>query len=100
MFGDSDLGVFFDPRTFAVPVQFSGTTAYGNLDQVQAVHLADSGFGGFQALLPTLQLPYNAFSPMPNTRDLLNVDGQNYTVTERTVASDGAILTYSLKITS
>ena len=100
MFGDSDLSVFFDPGTFGVPVVFGGSTAYGILDQAQVIHLADAGFGGFNTLVPTLQLPYNAFNPMPNTRDLLTVNEQNYTVTERTSASDGAILTYSLKITS
>jgi hypothetical protein len=99
MFGDSDLAVFFDPTTFGEAfVQFGGSSANGILDQPMAIRLADRGFGGFNASMPSLQLPYNAFSPMPRERDTLSVNGQNYTVTEQTTEGDGAIIRFSLKV--
>lgn len=98
MFGDSDLGVFFDPGTFGVPVAFAGATATGILDTPQAIRLADRGFGGFSAELPTLQLPYNAFDTMPVETDIVNVNYQDYSITERQAHGDGAIFLYSLKV--
>jgi hypothetical protein len=98
MFGDSDLGVFFDPGAFGVPVIFSGVTATGILDEPMVARLADRGFGGFAASTPSVMLPYNAFSPMPVETNAIMVNGQSYTVTERTAESDGAIIRYSLKV--
>lgn len=97
MFGDADLGVFFADFGKETAVTFSGVTVPGILDQPESVHLGDRGFGGINATLPVVRLPYNAFSPMPKNTDRLVVAGQAYTVTERTAESDGAILAYSLK---
>lgn len=95
MFGDNDLGVFFGD--FGVTVQFGGSSAQGILDQPEMIKLADRGFGGFNTVVPTIRLPYNAFSPMPEETDTLVVNGQNYTVTEQTAESDGGVIVYSLK---
>lgn len=95
MFGDNDLGVFFGD--FGVPVQFGGATVAGILDQPEKITLADRGFGGFDTTVPTLKLPYNAFSPMPTELDSITINGQNYSITEQTAESDGAVIVYSLK---
>lgn len=94
-FGDNDLGVFFGD--FGVPVQFGGQTVNGILDEPQAVHLGDQGWGGISAVAPTLRLPSNAFTPMPEEMDMIVVNWRNYEVTEVTGDGDGAISVFHLK---
>jgi hypothetical protein len=95
IFRSNDLGVMF--AGFGVPVQFNGSIAQGIFDQPEVIRLADRGFGGVEAANPAIKLPYNAFNPMPASRDTLVVDGQTYTVIEHTTDGDGAIITYALK---
>ena len=97
MFGDNDLGVFFADFGKATPVVFGGVSVPGIFNQPQKIMLADRGFGGFDATVPTVSLPYNAFKPMPVETDTINVAGHNYTITEQTAESDGAVIIYSLK---
>lgn len=95
IFRSNDLALLF--ADFGVTVQFGGSTALGIFDQPEAIHLADQGFGGIQMVRPSLKLRYNAFNPMPENRQAIEVDGQSYTIAEHTTESDGAIITYSLK---
>lgn len=94
-FRSNDLGIFF--AAFGVTVEYGTGTAKGVFDQPEVVRLADHGFGGVEATNPTLKLPFNAFDPMPQTRDALLVDGRGYTVNTRTTDGDGAIVVYTLK---
>jgi hypothetical protein len=99
MFGDADLPVFF--ADFGVPVLFGTQPATkGNFNRPEQIKLADQGFGGVETAFPSVELAYNAFSPMPDSRDVVNVDGTNYTVSEPTAVSDGAIVCYDLKAVS
>jgi hypothetical protein len=95
MFGDSDLPVFF--ADFGVPVIFGTNTVLGNFNRPVQTKLADQGFGGVDTAFPSVELAYNAFSPMPVSGDALNVNGTAYTVSEPTAVSDGAIVCYDLK---
>jgi hypothetical protein len=99
MFGDADLPVFF--ADFGVPVIFGTQPAQkGNFDRPVQIKLADQGFGGVETAFPSVELPYNAFSPMPDSGDVLNVNGTNYTVSEPTAQSDGGVVCYELKAVS
>lgn len=98
MFGDADLPVFF--ADFGVPVIFAGVTVLGNFNRPVQIKLADQGFGGVETAFPSVELAYNAFSPMPGPGDEVNVDGTDYTVSEPTAISDGAIVCYELKAVS
>jgi hypothetical protein len=95
MFGDADLPTFF--ADFGVPVIFGSNTALGNFDRPQLIKLADQGFGGVETEFPLVHLAYNAFSPMPDAGDAVNVDGTAYTVAERTTESDGGVVCLALK---
>jgi hypothetical protein len=95
MFGDADLPVFF--ADFGDPVTFGTKTVLGNFNRPVQIKLADQGFGGVETAFPSVELAYNAFSPMPGPGDAVNVDGTAYTVSEPTAVSDGAIVCYELK---
>jgi hypothetical protein len=95
MFGDADLPTFF--ADFGVVVTFGSNSTQGNLDRPVQIKLADQGFGGVETELPVVHLAYNAFSPMPDSGDAVNVDGTAYTVAERTTESDGAVVCLALK---
>ena len=97
MFGASDMGVFFADFGKDTSVEFGGVMTPGIFNQPQKITLADRGFGGFDAVVPTVTLPFNAFSPMPAEMDTINVGGQNYIITEQTAESDGGVIVYSLK---
>jgi hypothetical protein len=94
-FRSDDLSIFFG--AFGVAVDFNGSTAQGLLDQPEQIRLADHGFGGIEAERPVLKLAFNAFSPMPAVTDAITVDGQVYTIAERTSSGDNAIAAYALK---
>jgi hypothetical protein len=102
VFGQRDLRAFFRPM--GVPVAFGGVSTYpddgspvmGLLDTPLQIKLQDVGIGGAQVELPELRLPFNAFSPMPASRDTVTVDGTDYTVSAPTAEDDGAILCYQL----
>jgi len=98
MFGDADLPVFF--ADFGDPVTFGSNTVLGNFNRPVQIKLADQGFGGVETAFPSVELAYNAFSPMPDSGDTLNVAGTDYTVSEPTAISDGAIVCYDLKAVS
>jgi hypothetical protein len=98
VFGDADLPTFF--ADFGVAVFFEGSTATGILDRPVQTKLADQGFGGVGVAFPAVRLPYNAFSPMPDEGDQVNVDGKDYTVAEITSESDGAVVCLDLKAAS
>jgi hypothetical protein len=95
MFRPNDLTAFFG--AFGVTVQVGTATAKGIFDKPSQTRLADHGFGGIDADLPSLRLPSNAFALMPSVMDTLIVDGRTYTVADRHTDGDGAIFTYSLK---
>lgn len=99
MFGDADLPVFF--ADFGVPVFFgSQGPVQGNFDQPVQIKLADEGFGGTETTMPEVRLPYNAFSPMPTEGDVITVNGTQYSVSEKTAESDGAVVCHTLKAVS
>jgi hypothetical protein len=96
MYGDADLPTFF--ADFGVPVNFQGVASKGNFDRPVDVKLSEQGFGGAIIATPAVRLPYNAFRPMPKSRDLVTVDGTDYTVSEPTSEADGAVVCYELKL--
>ena len=105
MFGDEDLPTFFGDM--GVPVMFKGVSTYpngkpilGNFDRPLATKLADMGFGGITSEAPCVRLPYNAFRPMPRSKDVLFVDGCKYEVSEPSAESDGGVIVYDLKAVS
>ena len=75
-------------------------------DRLAARHIpviqlnTDQGFGGVRVAFPAVRLPYNAFSPMPDEDDAVNVDGTDYRVAEVTSESDGAVVCLDLKAAS
>jgi hypothetical protein len=95
MFGDVDLPVFF--ADFGVLVTFGSNTVKGIFNRPVQIKLADQGFGGVETSFPSVELPYNAFDPMPDSRDAINVNGTDYTVSAPTAVSDGAVICYDLK---
>lgn len=98
MFGDADLPTFF--ADFGVPVIFGGVTRLGNFDRPVEIKEADQGFGGVETAFPSIRLPYNAFSPMPDSGDVLQVNGAWYSISEPTAESDGAVVCFGLKAAS
>jgi hypothetical protein len=96
-FGDSDLGVFVGEGE---PVQFAGFLAKGIFNKPKATKLADEGFGGFSMNVPTIELPYNAFDPMPEQGDSITVGKTNYTIADEAADIDGAFVRYPLKAVS
>ena len=105
-FGASDLRAFCRPM--GVPVSFGGVSTYpddgspiqGLFDRPIGSKLAEDGIGGVESAVPELRLPYNAFSPMPQSGDTVTVDGTTYTVDQPTAEDDGAILCYALFVTA
>jgi hypothetical protein len=87
--GDNDIasGVFF--RDFAVHVEFAGQpTAKGNFDAPGK----DAMFGSNTSVSDSeyrLEVSYVAFSPMPDVRSRLVVDGVPYIVTSSSPLDDG-----------
>jgi hypothetical protein len=97
IFRFNDLPIFMD--AFGVAVVFNGQTAKGILDQPTEISLgAHGGYGGIECDKPSLKLAAGTFNPMPAVRDAITVDGNDYTIAERTADGDGAILTYLLKV--
>lgn len=97
-FGDSDLGVF--TGDFGVSVVFNGVTVKGIFENPVKSSLEDQGFGGINLNRPAVRLPYNAFSPMPQTTSAITVNGVNYTIADEASDDDGAFVTYPLKAVS
>jgi hypothetical protein len=98
MYGDADLAVF--TADFGIAVTFQGSTAKGILNQPQKTALADQGFGGISTTRPTIRLPYNAFTPMPEPGETINVDGVDYAIADEDAESDGAFVWFPLKVAS
>jgi hypothetical protein len=98
MFGDADLGVF--TADMGVPVLFGGVMVKGILNKPIATKLADEGFGGISVQQTTIELPYNAFTTMPEQGAAIVVNGISYTVADEAADIDGAFLRYPLKAVS
>jgi hypothetical protein len=103
MVGARDLRAFCRPPQ-GVPVVFNGTSTYTDGDRVYGIFdrpvqikLMGEGIGGGEVAAPELRLPFNAFNPMPTSRDTLTVNGTDYTVYPPTTEDDGAFLCYELK---
>src|ERR1035438_8613062 len=95
-FGDADLGVF--TADWGTPVYFAGSTANGILSKPIATKLADEGFGGVTVQKTSIDLPYNAFTPMPEQGAEIMVNGVSYTIADEAADIDGAFLRYPLKV--
>lgn len=96
--GDSDLEVFV--QDFGVPVVFGGVTKTGIFNKPTKSALADEGFGGIAMSRPSVRLPFNAFTPMPEPRNAITVNGSNYTIADEEAETDGAFVCYPLKAAS
>lgn len=96
-------------RPMGVPVSFNGLSAYpdgepvkGLLDSPVQLKLADGGIGGVTTQIPELRLPCNAFNPMPDRNDMIQITDPEtgtstaYTVNSPTAEDDGALLCYEL----
>ena len=92
--GDADLGIFFGG--FGSTIVF-GTqpSAKGNLDSPGKDSVFDHN-----AVSNTdyrLELPWNAFSPMPTVKDRLTVDGVAFAVAFPNPLDDGKIVELKLR---
>lgn len=97
-FGDADLAIF--TADMGVPVVFGGINVNGLLNKPIATKLADEGFGGISMQQTTIELPYNAFNPMPEQGQTIVVAGISYTIADEAADVDGAFLRYPLKAVS
>lgn len=105
IFGAKDLrGIC---QQMGVPVSFGGVATYsdgtpvmGIFDRPVQMKLTEMGVSGIASAMPSISLPFNAFSPMPSSGDTLVVDGTTYTVDPPTAEDDGAFLVYSLFLTT
>ncbi len=87
-----------------VPVTFAGVSTYaddgtaicGIFDRPVTNRLRDDNMGGTSVASPEVQLPYNAFSPMPRSGDTVTVDGTDYQVNAPEARFDGAFQGYEL----
>jgi hypothetical protein len=95
-FGDADLGVF--TADFGTLCQFSGSSANCILNKPIATKLADEGFGGVSVQKTSIDLAYNAFTPMPEQGEDILVNGVSYTIADEAADIDGAFLRYPLKV--
>jgi hypothetical protein len=81
MFGDSDLSVFFNDFGGDTPVVWNNEPPVtGILDSDTDVYSHGGGPGGVERTIMVLQIPYNAFTAIPQPRDPITVAGVNYTV--------------------
>lgn len=104
-FGTSDLRTFC--RQMGVSVSFQGVVTYPDGEPVKGlfdIGGQDAGFGETTRVEDaryTLELPFNAFNPMPESGDELTVlDGiapGNYAVRNSTALDDGSMIQLSLK---
>lgn len=102
MIGERNLRAFCRPPQ-GVPVVFAGVSTYadgdtvcGLFDQSSGIDFGDRGSAGVAAEHPTLTLPFNAFTPMPKSRDTVTLNGTDYKVQQPTAEDDGAFLVYPL----
>ena len=102
IYGAQDLRAFFrtGPR-----VSFTGKSTYpdgqpiqGLFDRPMQNKLADQGGGGIDIGLPEIRLPFNAFNPMPRSKETITVDGKSYTIADVGAEDEGAIVVYGLKL--
>jgi hypothetical protein len=94
--GDSDLasGLFF--ADFGAVVQFGIQTCKGNFDAPGK----DAMFGTNVSVSDTdyrLEVSYVAFSPMPDAKARLTVDGVAYQVTSSTPLDDGKVIELKMR---
>jgi len=95
-FGDSDLAIFFTDQ--GVAVVFGGATAKGLLDEPEELDKMGMQASGVVGVKKILSIPFNAFTPMPEPKQAITVDGGSYTVVTKTAPGDGRIFEYGLKL--
>lgn len=102
MIGERNLRAFCRPPQ-GVPVVFAGVATYpdgdavcGLFNQPSSIDMMDRGTAGVESAHPELQLPFNAFDPMPHVKDIVNVGGTDYRVGKSTTEDDGAFVIYPL----
>ena len=107
-----DLRAFCRPP-IGVPVSFAGVSTYpddgspvcGIFERPVGFKLLGEGIGGAESAVPTLLLPCNAFSPMPQAGDevsitsALNGAETTWRVNQPSQEDDGAFLLYDLQAT-
>jgi hypothetical protein len=106
LFGAGDVRALF--RQFGVAVTFAGVSTYpdtgelvlGIFDRPIDFKEAEGGFAGIENPVPELRLPFCAFATMPQSGDTITVAGTTYMVSQPSAEDDGAILCYSLHLTS
>jgi hypothetical protein len=94
--GDNDLatGVFF--KDFGVDVVFGGLSVKGNFDAPGK----DAMFAGSTGVSDNeyrVEVSCVAFSPMPEVKDRLTVDGASYVVTDSNPLDDGKTVELRLR---
>lgn len=106
MLGARDLRAFCRPP-MGVPVAFAGVSTYpdgqqvcGLFDRPIQIREAYQDGGGIQSAGSELRLPFDAFSPMPQSGDQVLVTDNGLTTTYEvdapTAEDDGAFLVYEL----
>lgn len=86
-----------------VGVSFNDVSSYpdgseicGLFDRPIQMKLGDAGIAGVESASPELRLPFDTFDPMPQSGDVITVDGVQYEVNQPTAEDDGAFLVYEL----
>ena len=81
MFGDSDLGVFFQDFGASTPVIWNNEPAVSGILDIHTDVFAHGGApGGVERNTVSLSIPYSAFTATPKPRDAITVGGVAYTV--------------------
>lgn len=100
--GERDLRAFCRPP-MGVPVAFAGvstypdgTPVYGNFDKSSVIGFGDGGTAGIESGRPELRLPFNAFSPMPQSGDTITVEDTDWVCDQPYDEDDGAFQVYAL----
>ena len=95
-------------QPMGTPVAFAGVSRYadddspicGVFNRPSGNKLRDGDFAGVAVAAPTLELPSNAFSPMPDSGDTVTVfdtdAGTDYQVNAPETRWDGDVLAYEL----
>ncbi len=108
MLGGRDLRALFRPPGGS-PVTFAGVSAYtddgmpicGLFERPSSFGLEQGGVGGVENIAPQLRLPFDAFSPMPQSGDTVTVADPDlgtftFQVSPPTREEDGLVWMYEL----
>lgn len=95
-FVDDDLPVFFSGLD-ELAVTFGGVTVNG-YKNVPFDMFAGKGMGGMESQQTCVEIPANAFSPMPLPKQTIVVGGTTYNIVSRKFSEDGRVMSLELAL--